>query len=166
MSEEQVREAVKILRRIDPEKADRLAQALEDEPEEINRVLREQAPNLGRFMAWRRFDPEGFDLHVDDIELSRLIRECAGRLHEALDQDNDEAAAFERIQLEDLVSRHFAVRQEIREHQLAKLRERIEKLQAQIEQMQTQLEEQVANQTNLITERVNELIEGDPDKHW
>ncbi len=159
MSEEDAREAIEILRRIDPEKAERLDKAVAERPEQVARVLHEQFPNMGRFMAWRRYDPEGFDLRVDDMALSRETHECVKRLHEALDDENDEAATFEQLKLEDLVAQHFEVRQKIREHELAKLRDRIEQLEAQ-------LKERAANRDEYITQRVDDLIDGEHEARW
>ena len=163
MSPEQARDAIEVVRRIDPDKAKELDKALKENPEQVARLLHESFPNLGRLMAWRRYDPEGFDLYIDDIALNRQIHESAKRLHDAIDQGNDEGAAFEQVELEGLVSKHFEVRKQIREHQLAKLKQRIAFMQGMIEKMQTDLDQEVANRDDLIAKRLDELIKGKPD---
>lgn len=159
MDEVEGREAFTVLRRIDPEKADRIQQAIEAHPDQIGRILQEQLPNLGRFMAWRRFDPDGFELRVRDIELSRLARESAERVRNAVDAGNDGIAAVEQALLEELVADHFDVRQQIREHELAKLKQRIEEL-------LDQLQERTDKRQELIQQRMDELIHESTDERW
>jgi hypothetical protein len=159
MTEEQAREALEVLRVIDPDKAQRIEQAIDENPEQIGRVLQENFPNIGRFMAWRRYDPEGFDLRIRDLALSRQTHACVQRMHEALDAGDDEMAALEQIQLSELVAEHFDVRQTIREYELAKLQRRIEELIAQ-------LEERTDNRDELIDERIDELIGEGTEDRW
>lgn len=159
LNEEQAREALEVLRRIDPEKAQSLEKAIEDNPEQIGRILGENFPNIGRFMAWRRYDPEGFDLRIQDLALSRQTHACANRLREALDAEDDEIAALEQIRLADLVADHFDVRQQLREYELAKLRNQIEELLAQ-------LEERSNNRDQFIEERIGELMGVEGEDRW
>ena len=159
MDEEQAREALEVLRRIDPEKAESLEKVIEENPEQAARVLHENFPNLGRFMAWRRYDPEGFDLRIQDLSLSRQTHACANRLREAIDAGDGEIAALEQIQLSDLVAEHFDVRQQLREYELAKLRDRIEELLAQ-------LEERTSNRDELIEDRIEELVGEGGEDRW
>jgi len=159
MSEAQVREAVLVLRQIDPEKADLLEEAIDRDPENTARILHERFPKLGRFMAWKKYDPTGFDLHVQDIALTRRTHACARRLNEALDDSDDVSAGLEHLQLEDLVSQHFDIRQQIREHELARFEERID-------QLHTQLEERISSRDDLIAQRIEELVDGGSNEPW
>lgn len=158
MDAEQAREALEVLRRIDPEKAQRLEQAIEENPERVGEVLQENFPMLGRFMAMRRYDPQGFDLRVKDLALSRKSHDAADRMREALQAKDDAVAALELAQLQALVAEHFDVRQELREYELMKLKQRIEELGEQLKQ-------RTADRESLIDERVHELIgEGGGDR--
>ncbi len=151
MNEQQVRDALEVLRKIDPEKADKLAKHLDENPERVGRALHENFPNLGRFLAMRRYDPEGFDLRIKDLALSRQSQQSARRLHEAQRVGDDELAAAELAVLEGIVADHFDVRQEIREHELMKLEGRIEEL-------QDQLQQRAENRDELIEDRLEEFV--------
>lgn len=158
MDAEQAQEALEVLRRIDPEKAKRLEQAIDENPERVGQVLHENFPMLGRFMAMRRYDPEGFDLRVQDLALSRKCHNAADRMRKAMEAKDDAVAALELAQLQALVAEHFDVRQELREYELLKLKQRIEELGEQLEQ-------RTADRDSLIDERVHELIgEGGGDR--
>lgn len=159
MSEEQLRESLEVLRLIDPDKAEKLEEYIQENPERIGRALREKFPHLSRFMAMRRYDPDGFDLRIQDLRLSRLSQKSARRLHEATETGDDALAAAELAVLEGLVTEHFDVRQRIREHDLARLEQ-------QIELLRDQLDERAANRDALIAERVEEFIEHDKSDHW
>lgn len=158
MDAQQAREALDVLRRIDPEKAKRLEQAIDENPERVGQVLHENFPMLGRFMAMRRYDPEGFELRVRDLRLSRESHDASDRMRKAIDAEDDALAAVELARLQALVAEHFDVRQEIREYELAKLNERIKELGEQLKQ-------RTAEREALIDERVHELIgEGGGDR--
>ncbi|MEZ6192607.1 MAG: hypothetical protein R3C45_15140 [Phycisphaerales bacterium] len=158
MDSQQAQEALEVIRRIDPEKAQRLEKAIDENPERVGEVLHENFPMLGRFMAMRRYDPEGFDLRVKDLALSRKCSAAADRMRKALDAKDDAVAALELAQLQALVAEHFDVRQELREYELMKLKERIEEL-------GDQLKQRTADRETLIDERVHELIgEGGGDR--
>lgn len=159
MDAQQIREALEVLKKIDPDKAERLQKAINENPEQVRDVLQKNFPYLGRFMAWRRYDPEGFDLRIEDLALSRQTHECAKRLRTALDAGDDELAALEQIQLHELVTEHFDIRQQIRQHDLAKLQEKIAEL-------LEQLEERANNRDDFIEDRVEELINGDQEDRW
>jgi hypothetical protein len=158
MDEHEAREALEVLRQIDPEKADRLEEAINKNPEEAGKVLHENFPMLGRFMAMRRYDREGFDLRVRDLAISRRSHDAADRMRKALEAKDDAMAAVELAQLHALVEEHFDVRQQIREYELTRLKQRIEELGEQLEQ-------RAADRDALIDERVQELIgKGDSDR--
>ena len=159
MDAEQARDALEVLRRIDPDKAKRLEQAIDENPERVGEVLHENFPMLGRFMAMRRYDPEGFDLRVKDLALSRKSHDAADRMRKALDAKDDAVAALELAQLQALVAEHFDVRQELREYELMKLKERIEEL-------GDQLKQRTADRDALIDERVHELIGEGGNDRW
>jgi len=159
MDEQRVREALEVLRLIDPEKAEKLEAHIDQNPERIGHALRENFPHITRFMAMRRYDPEGFDLHIKDLRLSRQSQLSARRLHEATEAGDDAIAAAELAVLEGLVAEHFDVRQQIREHQLAKLEQ-------QIEDLRDQLQERADNRDALIAERIDDFVEHDRPDRW
>jgi len=151
MNPEQVREAIELIRRFDPEKADRLEKALADNPQRVGWYLREKFPMIERFLAMRRYDPEGFELRVKDLALTQQCFKAAERVRKAIREGDDELAALELANLQALVSEHFDVRQELREYELAKLRQRIEEMEQQLIQRSNQRD-------SLIDQRVEELV--------
>jgi hypothetical protein len=159
MTEQQVREALEVLRRIDPEKAEKLEQHVAENPERVGRALRDNFPNLGRFLAMRRYDPEAFDLRIEDLRFSREADRSARRLRQAEADGDDVLAAAERQVLEQIVADHFDVRQQIREHELMKLEQRIE-------QLRQQLQDRADDRNDLIQQRIKELVGEDPHDRW
>jgi len=159
ISEQRVREALEVLRLIDPDKAEKLEQHIDENPERIGHALRENFPHLSRFMAMRRYDPDGFDLRIKDLRLSRQSQLSARRLHEATEAGDDALAAAEMAVLEGLVAEHFDVRQQVREHELARLEQ-------QIEDLRQQLQDRADNRDTLITERIDEYIDHDKPDRW
>ncbi len=159
MNEDEVREAIEVLREIDPEKAEKLAQHVHEDPHRVGQALHEHFPNLGRFLAMRRHDPQMFELRIDDLRLNHQAHEIARRVHEAEASQDDMLAAAEGVRLEQIVVEHFEVRQQIRERELMKLQQRIE-------QMRDQLEQRAADRDALITERLDELTGEDAGNSW
>ncbi len=159
MDAQQVREAIEVLRQIDPEKAEQLAQHVDENPERVGIALRNSFPNLGRFMAMSRYDPDGFELRIKDLALSRQSQLSARRLHEAQRAGDDELAAAELSVMEGIVADHFDIRQQIREHELMKLEH-------QIEVLRDQLQERTDDRDQLIEERLEELVSQDEDARW
>lgn len=159
MNEQQVRDAIEVLRQIDPEKAEKLEQYIADNPERIGQALHKNFPHLGRFLAMRRFDPDGFDLRIKDLRLSRQSQLSARRFHEATQAGNDTLAAAELAVLEGLVADHFDVRQQIREHDLAKLEN-------QIQELKDQLQDRTDNRDELIADRIEEFVSQEDTDHW
>jgi len=159
MDAQQIREAIEVLRQIDPENADQLAQHVDENPERVGRALQEKFPNLGRFLAMRRYDPQGFELRIKDLALSRQSQHSAQRFHEAHSAGDDELAAAELSVLQGIVADHFDIRQQIREHELMKLEQ-------QIESLRDQLQQRADNRDQLIEERLEELISQDVDARW
>ncbi len=159
MNKEQVREAIEVLRQIDPEKAKQLEQHLDENPQRVGRSLHDNFPHLGRFLAMRRYDPDGFDLRIKDLALSRQSQQSARRLHEAQKSGDDAIAAAELMVLEGIVADHFDIRQQIREYELAKLEQKIEAL-------RDQLQQRAENRDTLIDERIEEFIAQDKTDRW
>jgi len=150
MNEEETREAIEILRKIDPDKAEQLEQHLGENPQRVARALHESFPKLRRFLMMKRHDPQGFELWVEDLRLNREAMESAERLRRAWAQGNELEAAAEEVTLRQIVSDHFDIRQQIREHQLAKLEQRIHEL-------NEQLDERASNRDELIDDHLDGL---------
>lgn len=159
MSEQKVRESIEVLRLIDPEKAEKLEKHIGNNPERIGHALRDDFPHLSRFMAMRRYDPEGFDLRIKDLRLTRQSQLSARRFYEANEAGDDALAAAELAVLEGLVAEHFDVRQQIREHDLAQLEQKIQEL-------RDQLQDRADNRDALIAQRIEEFIEHDKPDRW
>jgi hypothetical protein len=157
MDAQQVRDALKVLRQIDPEKADQLEKHIDQNPERVGQALHESFPHLGRFLAMRRYDPQGFDLRIKDLALSRQSQHSARRFHEAQRLGDDAMAGAEQEALQGIVADHFDVRQEIKEYELIRL-------EGKIQELRDQLQQRVNNRDELIEERLEELVGPDPQE--
>lgn len=159
MTEQEIREAMHVLRQIDPHKADLLTRHMQENPQRVGRALREHFPMLGRFMAMKRHDPQMFSLRISDMSLNRQAHEKARQLQEAQQVGDEVLAEAERIALDQIIAEHFDVRQQIREHELAKLEQRIKGLRDQLQQRSD-------NRDALIDQRIEELAGEAPVNRW
>jgi hypothetical protein len=159
MDIDQLREAIKVLRQIDPEKALKLEQHLDKNPERVGRALHENFPHLRRFLEMRRYDPDGFELRIKDLALSRQSQQSVRRLHEAEKSGDDALAAAELAALEGIVADHFDIRQQIREHELAKL-------ERQIQVLREQLTQRAEDRDALIVQRIEEFVAREKTDRW
>ena len=158
LTSEQIDQSLELLRRIDAEAADRVARLRQEDPERVEAELRRQIPRLEGFLALRRYDPQMYELRVEDYRLARESRDVAKRLMQARREDDRNERELER-KLEDLVEAHFEIRQQIRERELAWLQRRIERL-------REQLDERADERKSLIEQRIAELTESGEAAQW
>jgi hypothetical protein len=166
MSPEHVSAAIEVLRRIDPEAAERLAREAEERPQHVAAELRRRFPRVEWFLRLKEYDPPMFELRVEDMRLghqtSRLARRLreAERTRDAADdpRDPDDARTL-RAELRKQLREHFEVRQQIRRREL-------EDLQRRIERMQADLEQRADDRADLIEQRMRQLTSDDPPTDW
>lgn len=165
LSEAQVGQALEALRKIDPERADEFDRLAEAHPERLSSELRRRFPRIDHFLRLKEWDPEMYDLRVDDLRLAHATHRLAERYRRAVEPRGDDEPAPEpdaramREELETLVEEHFEVRQRIRERELAALERRIE-------QLKQELDEREDDQREWVERRVEDLTTKDGRGEW
>jgi|GEM_PF-6275780 len=146
LSEEEVQEAMEILREYNPELAERIARWQEEGRENLHALIGGRLPWVRRLIYMKRNDPERYELSLQDLKLQRESQELAKRIHEA---DESERAALS-TQLRQRLTAQFEVRQKVRQLEIRALEKRIE-------EMKKQLDERSKSSQQLIDDRHEEL---------
>lgn len=159
MTEEQVKEALELLREYRPEMAKRFEELREKNPERAQEMMR---PMLGRLMELsylKRTDPEAFELRKQDYRLWRSIYELSGKLREA--RAAKDAAKVEELtaELRTQLAEHFDVRQKLRERELVRM-------ESKLEEMRKEIEARKASREKLIQSRFEELSTTPSRPEW
>lgn len=159
MTEEQVKEAIELLREYRPEMAKRYEELREKDPERAQELMR---PMLGRLMELsylKRTDPEAFELRKQDYRLWRSVFELSGKLREA--RAAKDAAKVEELsaELRKQLAEHFDVRQKLRERELIRM-------EARLDEMRKEVEERKASRDKLIQSRIEELSTNPSRPEW
>ncbi|QDU32318.1 hypothetical protein KS4_03500 [Poriferisphaera corsica] len=150
MKLEDVREAVEVLKRIDPPMGIELEEQLQYDPREVGRILQERFPRLEWFMKMKRYDPGLFDLRVEDIRLTSELNRLSVKYREALSVGDELLAIQTERMLEDTLDELFDIRTEITQTQ-------IERLQNKLNELRSSLAERMAGKDELIAEQMNAL---------
>jgi hypothetical protein len=158
MTEEEVSEAIEILREFKPEVAQRIEAAADRNPERVGHVIGGAMPMVRELMWLKRNDAELYTLQVSDLRAERDTKQLAGRYREAKSKGDARAEAL-RQELQAKVAEHFQIRQQIRERRLARLEKRLQEFRDQIKEMQEKKD-------RLIGERVEELSNGEKLDPW
>jgi len=151
LSDQEAEQALRVIGRLKPELGEELTRLREDEPRRFARELEGRFPRVRWLLRLKRFDPEMFELRMRDMELYRSSRDLAERVRAAREAGRSEAEAAAREKLDDVVARHFEVRQQIREAELARLERRLAELREQIA-------DRARNRQRLIAEHTESLI--------
>ena len=130
MTEQDVQELLEVLEDHRPELADRVREIGEKDPQRVREMLGRQGYRLRRLVMMKRYHPEVYELKTEDSQLWRRSDDLARRFRAVQDQDAQDAL---RGELQEVVVRHFEVRQKLREARLAKMRERLDQLQARVQ---------------------------------
>lgn len=159
LSKEQLDEAMAVLRRVDPEKAKEVEAQYQRDPEGLGRELRKRFPRIEHFLGLKRWDPEMFDLRVEDMRLTNESQKAAAALRDAKIKDDSAAERKHEDDLERIVTEHFDIRQRIREREIQMLEKRIE-------QLREQLEKRDDEKDDFIERRISQLTLGDKHDQW
>jgi len=160
---EQQRQALAVLRDLAPHMAERIEQALKTGRPRAELLLRRMYPRLHRLVELRRENERLYELKVAD---QRQMFEWMHLRRQIVDahRDGDEARLAElRDQARAKAREHFALRQELREHELARLEQRMEEL-------RDELAERRAQKDQLIEQHLDRLFappgDDDHDTPW
>lgn len=152
LTPEEVDVALDIMARIDPETAEDLRLRHEENPRLVGRALVERFPRIRMFLKLREFDPDMFELRVEDIRLARLTMATAEEYREARADGDAEAIDAIEARLLELLAERFELRQRIREREIADLEERLAMLREQLEEQADRKDAEIEKQFERITE--------------
>lgn len=157
ISQTQIDEAMQLLREIDPELFNKIGELRSKNPERVAAVLFQHLPRLAPLAVLKKSDPELFKLKIEDMKLDRETHDAVKQLRAAAKDEVKSKEMREKIQ--EMVTRQFYVRQEIREHELASLEKKVGELREQIEARKDAREE-------LIKDRIKQLTSKEETAEW
>lgn len=152
LTPDQQQKALEVLRLINPDLADKIAEAQKSSPDRAANILRRFGPKLLELAELKNTDPNLYQLRVADqrynFETFRLIRQ----LRDARDDGDTAKADRLTARLRELLNRHFDIRVKLREHELAALEKRIIDIRAELkdhhDRKQQILDEQILQMTS------------------
>jgi hypothetical protein len=125
--------ALAVLGDINPRLAERVQQAIRDNPERARIVLGRLGGRLDHLIQLRQDDPEMYKLRVRDQRSTLHTVALVRRLREAQRSGEQAQVAALSDRLREHLTEHFEVRQRIRERELHNLEKRIEQLRAELD---------------------------------
>lgn len=155
LTAEQREQALEVLRDVNPDLAERITQALQDNPERARRVIQRFGPRLLELAELRKSDPVLYQLKVTDqrynFETFKLVRQ----IHEARIENDDTRVERLTDRLREHLLKHFDVRMKLREHELAMLEKRIREL-------REELKDRHERKTQLIDQQIQTMTRDNP----
>ena len=155
LSPEQIQTALEILNQQNPPLAQRIREAMEKHPDDVNRLIFQQWPRLGRLVEMKKRDPALFNLTMDEFRLHRQIWQT--RVHLRRSNNSPEQTTVLQNQLKEYVEKLFDIRQAMRQQEVQKLEKRLDEVRQQIQTNQV-------DRQNLINKHVEELLKKKSDK--
>lgn len=155
LSPEQMKEAISILREIDPAKAQRLETWLKSNPDTAKGVVMPAMPKLMHLSMLRRNNPEMYQLRLTDMKLANDTEELARQYRQAGEAKDTAKANALAQQVKGKLAEHFQLRQKIQERELAMLEKRIAELREQIAARKTSQDQLIEDRFIDLTSRVN-----------
>ncbi|WP_432798777.1 hypothetical protein [Poriferisphaera sp. WC338] len=152
LKDREVREAIVILGAFDPDLAKELAKKFEEQPREVAQMLHRRFPRLGVFLRLKKFDPESFELRIEDIRLISEARRLAAEYREAMAVNDQVLAEQLNDELGLVLELHFDVRTKL--HQL-----QIDRMQARLNTLRSELTRRIAEKNVLIQSQLESVAE-------
>lgn len=162
LTEEEVREAMEVLREYSPELAERIARWQEEDTENLRVLIGKRLPWVRRLIYMKRNDPQRYELSLQDLKLQRETQELARRFRDADDSEREELGK----QLRQRLAAQFEVRQKVRTLEIGGLEKQIEALEKRIDEMKKQIDERSKSSQKLIDSRYEELTSQNKSMKW
>jgi hypothetical protein len=131
LAPEDVDEALEVLGDYRPELADKISEWAKQDPEKVASLIQEHMPWIQSLITNRRQDPDGYRLRLQDMRLEQRSEALAKQVGEARQASARNVARLE-AELRKVIDEHFEVRQQIRQHNLARLERAVETLRRQL----------------------------------
>ena len=146
--------AFEVMERIDPDTAQAFRLRYEENPDDTIREMQRRFPRMRPFLALKRWDPEMFDLRIEELKLQRQQRDLLADYRQAEEIGDEQLTAELKETLIANITQLYDVRREIRHHELSRLEMRIQRLREELEAGQSLRDER-------IRERVDQLLSDD-----
>lgn len=128
LQEEDMPDALAVLHDYRPELVKRFQDWAERHPENARRTLSRSVPMMTRLVRMRRDDPAGYRLAIEDLRAYRFTSVLSKQLKQAQEENDQKRVEELSIKLRTVLTRHFEVRQQIREREIQKLQDRVDQL--------------------------------------
>ena len=150
-SEQQAR-LFTILKEVNPQLIEKIKTWQEVNPERSSRMLARMYGRMQDMIELKSADPVMYELKVLDIKLDARSRAMAMAYRRTPTEDG-------KIELLGVLSKHFEVRQKVREHELQRLK-------SKIGQLESQLEERAHNREKLINKQLDDITRKPGSRKW
>jgi len=135
IDEDQAQAILEILRARFPGWASRLEALRTSDPAQYRQLLARFLPRMRHYVDERRHDPQRFRLRLDEWRLMGQIIETSRQVRAA---ENDAERQSASRELRALIEQQFDLRLKVREHELARLEQRLVELREQMAQMRSE----------------------------
>ncbi len=147
----QLRRILQVLADIDEALAEQIRQLQESDPDLAWKLLEPHFGEVGRLADLREQDETGYELRVQDIVLAHRSQELTEQILEAKSRGDGETMRAAELTLRQVVARHFEVRQQLRQHELALYEQRLQR-------MREAVAEREEKRDRIIEARMEELV--------
>lgn len=155
--EQEITKVMEFLRVTQPDVYDQALTFREADPARFEKLIRGALGTVNRLEDLKKRDPRLFELKMKDLELAYKSMRLARELQ------RPDLAAADRTRLSDdlttVVTTEFDISQQMREHEIASMRTRLQDL-------DKQLQERAKDKDALIRQRVQDLVEKPPRLEW
>ena len=157
LPEGQINQILAFLKSTEPDVFHKAEILRQSDPKQFNKLIAEAAPNFARLERLRQRDPKLLHLTLLDLADTHESFKLAGELRQPGLPPS--AAELLRARLKQVVTAQFDLRQKIRLHELNELVKKINELKAQLKRRETQ-------RSQIISQRVAQLIGKPPSVNW
>jgi hypothetical protein len=141
-----------ILQEVNPQLVEKIKTWREVNPERSGRMLARMYDRMQDLIHLKTMDQPMYELKVQDIKLDARSRVLAIEYRQNPTDDS-------RKELLDILTDQFEVRQKIREHELARLKEKIS-------QLENQIEERANNRQKIINKQLQDVTQKPGKAKW
>ncbi|QQE13363.1 hypothetical protein JD969_07860 [Planctomycetota bacterium] len=143
-------EAIRILKIIDPPVGVELEEQYKTNPREVAQLLHQRFPRLGWFLKLKQYDPEMFELRVNEIALIGQSKRLAVEYREALSAGDEALASSTSEELKLVLTDLFDIRNELTQMQ-------IDQMQLKLDKMRSRLADRMLDKDGTIAKQLNAL---------
>ena len=160
LSLEQTRETLELLKRIEPEVGAELSELYEKNPRQVARILHKRFPRVKGFLMMKRYDPQMFELRMQEIELLGEVRMFSQQYREAVAVGDDVLAGQLHKDLKQVLELHFDVKTQVTQLQIDRLQDRLNKMKGALVERMVDKDDLIKKQLDVMEGLSDEGVEG------